>query len=216
IGFSGRSKQYFSPEIWASCSACREWEKFPACHCQPMVLSGIGCAELVLVGKDDEQTIFDAAEVYCEIWKEFPWNEDFWKVPEVILDMKQQVQKDSAVFLVAQLGQDVAGFTWGYAVRQADMQEICGSTVLNCLFDDHTSIFYIDELATAIAARGKGIGSHLAQALIGEARALGNDVFCLRTDVKAQAARTLYKELGFVDLGIQDEKYPSRTYWMLK
>ncbi len=216
VGFSGRSKHYFSPEVWESCSACHEKEKFPKCHCQPMVLDGSENTKFIQVYNGNEQVISETAKVYCEIWKEFPWNEDFWRVPDVISDIKDQMKKDSALFMIAQSGKDIAGFTWGYRANRLGMQAICGSTSLDYLFDEHSSIFYIDELATAALFRRRGIGSQLTQALIGEARALGNGVFCLRTDIKAQAARTLYEALGFIDLGIQDEKYPNRTYWILK
>ncbi len=216
IGFSGRSKQYFGSEIWESCSACHEKENFPKCHCQPMVLDKIGDAKFVALHDSDEQLILETAQTYCGIWKEPPWSEDFWEVPCVVSDIKEQMQKEFASFVVAQVGNSIAGFTWGYGIDQVGMRALCGSMALDFLFDECANVFYVDELATASLFRRKGIGLQLAQVLLGEARALGMSVLCLRTDINAQAARNLYGMLGFVDLGIQDEKYPNRTYWVMK
>lgn len=215
LGFSERDKNYFHPEIWEGCMRCHEIEKFPVCHCRPMVLEGIGDTKVIPLNVNDEYLMFETTKLYCEIWKEAPWNEDFWKAPEVIADMKDQMKKDSSIFLVAQSNNNVVGFTWGYNVDQSGMREICGSSSLDHLFYKKSSIFYVDELATVNSFRRKGIGAHLTQELIGEARNSGASIFCLRTDIKANVARTLYEALGFRDLGIQDKNYPNRTYWIL-
>jgi hypothetical protein len=37
-----------------------------------------------------------AAKLYCQIWQEPPWNEDFWTVDGVIKDLDDQIQRPGA------------------------------------------------------------------------------------------------------------------------
>jgi len=38
LGFIGIDKESLDKEIWELCNSCKECKKFPACHCQPMIL----------------------------------------------------------------------------------------------------------------------------------------------------------------------------------
>ena len=156
------------------------------------------------------------ARLYCEIWRESPWNENFWEVNNVIKDIKKQMKRPSAMGLVAFTDEKVVGFTWGYEVSKENLRKISGIKSLDILFEN-SRVFYIDELGVSSPFRKKKIGDQLSNSLIVNTHSsYGIQYFTLRTDVKAIAARNLYAKLGFVDLYIRDAKYPQRTYWLLK
>ncbi len=213
-GFEEKQKLYFEGEIWESCVLCREHKKFPNCHCKPMILRNHNQLEIASFGLQDVGLIGKTAELYCQIWKESPWNENFWKKNSVVEDILSQMHKRSALFLAAVSGEEVVGFTWGYEMEKEEMRSVSGSGILDCIFSKNPSCFYIDELATASGFRDKGIGKRLALFLLGEARAAGQKSFVLRTDVRAYAARKLYADAGFRDLGLRDVNYLDRTYWL--
>jgi ribosomal protein S18 acetylase RimI-like enzyme len=159
--------------------------------------------------------VWQCAKLYCEIWKEPPWNEDFWQPAEVMRDITQQLKKTKAVgFLGIQNG-EVVGFTWAYAVTSTDMNNISGGRNLDYLFQTGNQVFYIDELAVSPRFRNQGKGESLSRALLFEIKKSGCNLITLRTDKKAKAARLLYQKLGFKDQMIEDKKYPDRTYWVL-
>ena len=155
------------------------------------------------------------AELYCQIWQEPPWNEFFWTVPGVLQDLQQELSLPQAICLAAYKQSRVIGFTWGYQVNQEKMIQISGGQLLNPLFCRQPVLFYIDELAVAKDMRCQGHGKGLTGKLILEVRLVSDLRICLRTDTQAAAARRVYQQLGFQDLGIKDAQFPNRTYWLL-
>jgi len=171
--------------------------------------------EIVSFRQASSSLIFKCAELYCEIWKEPPWNEDFWKPEEVRLEIDQQLQKACAEGFLCVDNEAVKGFTWAYSVTRKEMEAICGSRRLDVLFSNQHQVFYIDELAVSRFSRRQGIGESLTRAVLSELKKYGPCLITLRTDKKALAARSLYQKLGFKDLLIEDKQYPDRTYWIL-
>ncbi len=169
-------------------------------------------------GQVDENVLQKTAELYCGIWQEAPWEEDFWKVSDVLQDMQTEFSKKSAnaFFIEDKESKKVIGFSWGYPVDKAQARDICGSDDLESLFKQEPLIFYIDELGVASACRGRGVGKILSKSLIAWATACGMRCIILRTDERALAARTLYSELGFKELAVVDVQYSNRTYWNLQ
>ena len=164
-----------------------------------------------------EEVLRKCAELYCQIWKEPPWNEDFWTVEGVIEDIKKQMERPHAVGFWALHGEEVVGFTWGYEVSKEDLRKISGVETLDVLFEKGDRVFYIDELGVAPLFRKRGVGEQLSKALIAVAQGLcGIQRFTLRTDIKAIAARKLYIKLGFKELSVRDAEHPERTYWVLE
>lgn len=156
------------------------------------------------------------ADLYCEVWKEPPWNEDFWKPEEVLLDIQKEIAKPFAELLIAQDEKEIClGFTWGYQVLKDDMRFISTSCDLDYLFEKRAGIWYIDELAVEYDWRKKGIGIKLTERLISQFKASGAEAVTLRTDEKAVAARGLYQKIGFQEMSVKDGKYSTRTYWIL-
>jgi ribosomal protein S18 acetylase RimI-like enzyme len=156
------------------------------------------------------------ADLYCEIWKEPPWNEDFWKVSDVIADFRKEMCNPHTEAFLALDGNRVVGFTHGYSVGSQEMREIAGSDLLDGLFKNIEHVYYVDELGVAKAYRGRHISIDLTYSLIRAAQAQGLTCITLRTDKLAGAARGLYEKLMFKELEVCDVAYPNRTYWKLE
>ncbi|MGO4534588.1 ribosomal protein S18-alanine N-acetyltransferase [Leifsonia sp. 2MCAF36] len=65
----------------------------------------------------------------------------------------------------------------------------------------------IQTIAVAPHARRRGLGRVLMQALIGEARRRGADEVFLEVRADNPAAQTLYRELGFEEIGVRPKYY---------
>jgi len=156
------------------------------------------------------------AKLYCKIWKDPPWNEDFWKPEEVVRDIKTQLTKPNAIFLIATNGTDeVIGFTWGYQVSIEELSEISGVLVeVWQKVVGNEKVFYIDEFGTEKSYRGQGIGTKIAHELLEQLSRTDIKLATLRTDKLALPARTIYARIGFQELDIQDAKFQERTYWL--
>lgn len=161
----------------------------------------------------EHDLIVSVARLYCEIWKEPPWNEDFWKVEEVTETIRGYIENCQAIVLAGFISSDIVGFTWGEEVDKKKMREINGGNLMDFIFKENP-VFYISELAVLKEKRNIGIGKVLTTRIIDEASRIKPYRFCLRTDVKADAARALYSSLGFRDLMVKDSVHTNRTYWI--
>lgn len=150
------------------------------------------------------------AQLYCDIWLEAPWFEDFWKPEEVIKDFRSEMSRQNAAGFLALDDDKVIGFTHGYSVDRAEMQAITGNSLLDPFVVGRA--FYVDELGVDLRYRGMGISRQLTTHLL---NAVGTSAVLLRTDKNAFVARALYQKLGFKELQVHDSKYPDRTYWLL-
>lgn len=164
----------------------------------------------------NKELLKKVAKLYCEIWKEPPWNEHFWKQDEVLSDILEQLNKEVAMLVVAVKKDKVVGFTWGYRVDKKTIGILSGNNLLEQLFDSSRLIFYIDELGVEQKHRMHGIGKKISKKIIDQTRKVGINCWYLRTHIKAKPAQKLYRHLGFRDLKVKDGKHPDRTYWMLE
>jgi len=157
------------------------------------------------------------AELYCKIWKEPPWCEDFWKAPEVLQMMEKEMQRpDAECFLAVKTKQlIVIGFTWGYSVDRQELAEISGGNRLDFITENTPRVFYIDELGVDPASRLNRVGNTLTRELIGHAKERGHRRIVVRTDLRAIPARILYGRHGFIELNVKDERHENRNYWLL-
>jgi len=157
------------------------------------------------------------AELYCRIWKEPPWCEDFWQPNDVLNTLKKELDKPAAAcWLAITQTQEILGFTWGYGVNRYDLRKIAGNNQINYLFKDNKKVFYIDELGVDNKKRQKGLGKTLTIKLIDHAISHDYGKIALRTDIKAIPARIVYQRLGFKELDIKDANHPTRSYWLLR
>lgn len=157
------------------------------------------------------------ASLYCQIWQEPPWNEDFWRPEKVVEAFKQEMARpDALAFLALNDQSAVIGFTQGYSVSPTELREIAGNNLLDFLFEKNERVYYVDELGVDSSYRGNRLSVSLSRALIAEISDRGITQVVLRTDIQALAARHVYKELGFGELPVHDAQYPTRTYWSLK
>ena len=60
-----------------------------------------------------EEDLQQVLEIYKAVFAEPPWNEN-WADEEVLRDIEFASSQDSLIFLVAENGQGIAGFSWGY------------------------------------------------------------------------------------------------------
>lgn len=156
------------------------------------------------------------AECYCDIWKEPPWNEDFWQPESVVIDFQKEMCNPDAIGFLAIQDNLVVGFTHGYSVNCQELQLIAGNHLLNMIFGTRDRIFYVDELGVMVQYRGNRISLVLTSELIKAVKVSGVTAIILRTDTKAYIARHVYEKLGFKELDVHDAKYPERTYWFLE
>ncbi|EKE11613.1 MAG: GCN5-related N-acetyltransferase [uncultured bacterium] len=171
----------------------------------------------LISGQLEKIVIEKTAELYCQVWKEPPWNEDFWIASEVQKDMEREFTKKNAnaVFALDERSGAVCGFSWGYEVSKKEMQAISNGHILDDFLDDRERYFYIDELGVDSRYRTKGIGRKISEWLIESARRNDFVKILLRTNEKALPARFLYAKLGFKELLARDAKFSERTYWIL-
>lgn len=162
-----------------------------------------------------EETLRSCAGLYCQIWREPPWDECFWTVDSVTEDLKRQTQKCGAKGFFAMNGSEVSGFTWGYSANCEDMRKISESADLDHLFSNGESVFYLAELGVCSSVRKHKVGEKLTVHLLASLAKDGVRMVILRTDIKANAARHLYQKMGFIDLKIKDGRHNNRTYWVL-
>ena len=156
------------------------------------------------------------AKLYCEIFREAPWCEEFWTVPQVMEDFSGEAAKPDFLGLAIIDENEVVGFTWGYTVGMLDVRQISGHNGLDFLFaSNERPVFYIDELGVKPSHRGKGLGMQLTMRLVESAKANGAGSIILRTNKKAERAKSVYMHAGFKDLQIQDSSHEDRTYWLL-
>ena len=163
----------------------------------------------------DAVIISKIALLYCQVWKEPPWNEDFWREEEVSQTIADVLRDKSAIIQYCSENEILSGFCWGYVIDREKTREISGNQLLDEIFSSGKKVFYIAELAVNIGYRKHGIGRQLTQTLLQKLSATGYEIVCLRTDVQAHEARRLYQRLGFQELAIHDAKHLGRTYWLL-
>ena len=166
----------------------------------------------------DEEYFRKTAELYCEIWKESPWYEDFWRVEGVVEDIRTQSKKKNAISLIALDDQEnIIGFIWGYQVSTKRLAEISGHTTSFWKEIIGTNaIFYVDDFGVKSEWRGNGIGQSLAAELIKRIPRSEIKAVTLRTDVDAGPARTVYAKIGFEESSVRDQKHKNRSYWLMK
>jgi ribosomal protein S18 acetylase RimI-like enzyme len=164
---------------------------------------------------DQTDTTRQFALLYCQIWKEPPWNEDFWTPEDVLQTLSKKMQLPEAECFLAQNQGLIIGFTRGYSVNRQELAEIAGGEQLNFIMESTPRIFYIDELGVAPNGRCHGIGRALTMKLIKHAKTRGLNLVVLRTERLALPARAVYRHLGFTELDVKDSRHESRTYWLL-
>ena len=162
------------------------------------------------------------AELFCQIWKEPPWNEDHWKVSSVEAEILKVVFRPGSVIRLMTITTPadplpkVAGFTWAFPVSVSGLAKIAGHKQLNPVFEPGRRVYYLAELGVEKSRREEyGLGKLLSTCLLADIQAMGPVVVVLRTDVEALVARSLYSKLGFKELSVCDKNHPTRTYWTL-
>jgi ribosomal protein S18 acetylase RimI-like enzyme len=174
------------------------------------------CYVVVSVDKDNDREISETANLYMDVWREWPWLENNWKKNEVIQEIIVASERADSICFLSKLAKRIIGFSWGYFVGKEQLREISGDTCLDYIFGDNEKVFYISELGVQIGHRHLGAGADISGKLIESALRMDANSFVLRTDIKAFPARGLYTKLGFAELPIFDRKHKCRSYWFKK
>ena len=162
----------------------------------------------------DPEILNGLGRLYCDIWREPPWNEENWTIEGVIEDFKREMCRDFARAYIVRQNGDITGFAWGYGVTPSIMREISGHDQLDNQFEVG-KVFYIDEWGVAKTERGQGIGRELFERFIAFGKRRDFSVIILRTNKKADRAKNVCRRLGFVELNVTDSQFDDRVYWAL-
>ena len=159
----------------------------------------------------------EAAELYSQIFREEPWNENIASA-EVMAIMTEQFCKPQAVALIALKDGKVVGFTWAYEIYPSDLQEGTRySPELKFLFRSGQRVCYFQEVGVKREFRKQGLGERLTRELLERVQNLGANVVVLSTNREALAALQMFSKIGFRDSGIaRPPKELGRTYWILE
>ena len=160
----------------------------------------------------DEQALRSAAEMFCAVYKEEPWNEE-WDPDEVIRMLQDATVEEGGVLIFALSGTKVVGITFGRFIQTQEIEQRIGQDPMLSL-SGREKLYYVSEVSVDYEARRHGIGRALTAKLIETAESLGAKRFILRTNVNAIPARTLYAKAGFVETDWSDIEFPDRTYWI--
>ncbi|MFH0739532.1 MAG: GNAT family N-acetyltransferase [bacterium] len=234
-GMEEIEKRYLPEALWSVCPRCKDYDNFPSCHCRGLIL-----AKTIKEPRDSkgfETRSFDCldlnklAELYCEIWQEPPWNETFWQLDQVVIDIKQKLELKNFCGLITTAydpllwGMDLGKesryiikkcvcFSYGYEVTAEELFQISGHREMDYLFESG-KVFYLADLATKKDYRQKGLAKKISFKLLRLVEKKKISHVVLRTETQATAARNLYRKLGFKEHGIFDAKHKTRSYWVL-
>lgn len=161
----------------------------------------------------------EVAELYCEVFKEPPWNEGL-KSKEVMETMREQFGRPGVIALAHLESDKVISFAWMYRIFKSDLD---GGTryspELGFLFEDQKRVFYLQEIGVKKKKRQRGIGEKLIRELLARGKGNGNgaSVVVLSTNSKARSIVLLISKIGFQSSEIvRPPKELERTYWILK
>lgn len=156
----------------------------------------------------DISILRSCASLYCEIWKEAPWNEN-WIAKKVLKSIKNQSKRGGFDGFIALSNDKVIGFAWGYLVSRDNIRVISGDKKLDFVFSNNEKVFYLAELGVSYRFRKKGIGGKLTDILLSK---ISQNII-LRTDKRANRAKKLYFKKGFKELAVNDNRHKDRIYW---
>jgi ribosomal protein S18 acetylase RimI-like enzyme len=169
---------------------------------------------IVMLDGENFADVESLNQLYCEVWKEPPWEEFFWTHEIVEKYIDDTRSKPNSIWLLIKTGEQLIGFALGYEVDQVMMQEISGHSGLDHLFDNKRRVFYDAEVAVLTKHRRNGLGSKLILEKVRFAKQVGCQTIVVRT--KAESAKIMLTKLGFHDTMISDGSDPERTYWQLE
>ncbi|MFH1174947.1 MAG: GNAT family N-acetyltransferase [archaeon] len=145
-------------------------------------------------------------QIYQSAFSEPPWNET-WTREQVIEDLDYALSQDFPVVLVAQVGENIVGFQWGYRLPDGKFP----------FLERKGEIMYGDDLAVLKEYRREGIATRLKETSFTMARQNGMEYSVLRTDVNNPSSMGLNKKLGYTPVvqngrALYDPEFLTRIY----
>ena len=119
--------------------------------------------------------------------------QDYWPIPRIIGDMRQELGKPHAVCVVARMGSEVAGCCWGYSTTIEELEghlnhglvpEVRVQGIASALaerFPGVQRVVYLDEIFVAPEHQGQKIGRELFRRRHERFVAMGFAVITMRT-----------------------------------
>lgn len=167
--------------------------------------------------KNPIELMRQVAELYCQIFSEKPWHENF-DTEQVLKTMTEHFNKPGAEALTFVENRTPIGFAWMYEISGGDLKE--GTRyprALDFLFKDGKRVFYFQEVGVKEGSRRQGIGERLVRELLRRAKERGANFVILSTSRKATPIRSMIQKIGFRDSGItRPPPELDRTYWFFE
>jgi len=153
---------------------------------------------------------YEAANEKCKKCEKPLHMIEFWSNSDIIADLEFALNQPNPIVLVAELGSELAGMSWGYKIPFDKFPFLKGKIPAESS--------YMDEIAVRGDRRRIGIGKALGRAFIEASKNLSEVV--LRTDERNPASIALFKRLGFSAIPdpknprglVYDQQYPNRIY----
>lgn len=207
LGFEVFFKLGLPEELLRACDGCPEQKQFPHCHCETMILPRANQTYVSELDFADEKSVEELAVLYCETWKEPPWNEFHWQKEQVVRDIA--VEKRNDIWLVAKTNGPIIGFAAGRIVNAIDREELKGGGIA---LPEATA--FITEIGVRPYARLCGLGRELNGLLVRHFKLIGTESIVART--KAAGAIRIFESAGFEKTPVSMPSDPDRFYWILK
>lgn len=209
-GFKEFYKLAMPLELRESCAGCLEEKDFPNCHCQTLSLTRDGEWRIKALAADNEDDVMELAEFYCEVWKEPPWNENFWQAEEVADKIRNDLRANNSLWLLAKINGEIIGFALGHEISSEKFFEMTRQT--HCAEFGGGRIFYHAELAIKKDFRLQGIGSELMRVL--ETFAVSSGCLFAVVRTKSVGAMKILENLNFQKTTVEHPGDPERKYWI--
>jgi len=165
----------------------------------------------------------DLAEIICEVFSEYPWNESF-SAARIMFGLGVEMMRKNAILIIARHKKEghLIGYILGQElvvesddIRDQTFFKNSGDHALDFLANNNQRTFYVGGLGVRSKYRRLGVAEQLSATLISELRRHKFDYRIGRTDMQANGMRNLYIKQGFEELPVHDINYPKRSYWLL-
>jgi len=207
LGFKEFFKLGLPEDMHSACSGCPEQRQFPNCHCVTMVLPQANQSYISELDFEDRKAVKELAALYCETWKEPPWNEFDWQADKVIRDIA--VERRNDIWLMAKTNKSIVGFAAGRVVKAIDREDFDRCEIV---LPEVTA--FITEIGVKPDARLRGLGREMNSLLVRHFKLIGMRSIVART--KAAGAIRIFESAGFEKTNVSMLSDPERFYWILK
>lgn len=128
---------------------------------------------------------------------------EFWPIATILEDMRHEMQKPDAVFVIARIAEEIVGGCWGFSANPEEMEahlnkgiaheaQVTGIAGYIHAYHGGHRIAYQDEIFVAPSMQGLGVGRELFAKRYEGFRERGLDGFMLRTKMNPPSRSYLW------------------------